>query len=98
MAAHHEWYDGWGFPNSLRGEEIPRPARVLAAAEFIAEMAAGDPVREPWDAARIAAELRQRRGSQFDPFVADAALSLLQTGYALFTPPRRPDPSTLRDG
>lgn len=98
VAGHHEWYDGWGFPSSLRGEEIPRPARVLAVAEFVAEMAAGDPVREPWDAARIAGEIHQRRGSQFDPFVADAALALLQTGYALFTPLLAARADTLRDG
>lgn len=77
VAAHHEWFDGWGFPLSLHGEVIPRPGRVLAIAEFIAEMAAGDPVRAPWGAERIAAEIRQRRGSQFDPTIADAALDLL---------------------
>lgn len=86
VAGHHEWYDGWGFPHSLRGEEIPRPARILGVAEFIAEMAAGDPVRAPWAAARVANEIRQRRGSQFDPLVADAALYLLESGYPLFTP------------
>lgn len=83
IVAHHEWYDGWGFPNSLRGEAIPRPGRILSIAEFVAEMAAGDPVRAPWDADRIAREIRQRRGSQFDPTVADAALDLLESGWQL---------------
>jgi putative nucleotidyltransferase with HDIG domain len=77
IAAHHEWYDGWGFPNGLRGEAIPRAGRVLACAEFLIEMASGDAVREPWDAERLASEIAHRRGSQFDPEVADAAVRLL---------------------
>ncbi|MDY6878382.1 MAG: HD domain-containing phosphohydrolase, partial [Chloroflexota bacterium] len=35
IAAHHEWYDGWGFPDGLRGEGIPEGGRILALAEFI---------------------------------------------------------------
>lgn len=77
IAAHHEWYDGWGFPRGLKGEEIPLGGRILALAEFLAEMAAGDPVRPPWPSERLAAEVAQRRGTHFDPRVADAALHLI---------------------
>lgn len=83
IAAHHEWFDGWGFPHGLKGESIPRAGRILAAAEFVVEMAAGDPVRAPWGAERIAAEIRQRRGSQLDPAIADVALTLLAEGTLL---------------
>jgi HD-GYP domain-containing protein (c-di-GMP phosphodiesterase class II) len=76
VATHHEWLDGWGFPRGLRGEEMPRSGRILGVAEFVVEMATGDAVREPWSSERIAAEIGQRRGSQFDPAVADAAVSL----------------------
>ncbi|HKZ15621.1 MAG TPA: HD domain-containing phosphohydrolase [Solirubrobacterales bacterium] len=80
IATHHEWVDGWGFPRGLRDEEIPRSGRILGLAEFVVEMETGDPVREPWDSERIAAEIEQRRGSQFDPAVADAALRLAARG------------------
>lgn len=80
VATHHEWLDGWGFPRGLHGEEIPRSGRILGLAEFVVEMATGDAVREPWSSERIAAEIGQRRGSQFDPTVADAALSLAARG------------------
>ena len=83
IAAHHEWFDGWGFPQGLAGESIPLAGRILAAAEFVVEMAAGDPVRAPWGAERIAAEIRQRRGSQLDPTVADIALELVAAGALL---------------
>ena len=65
------------------GESIPLAGRILAAAEFVVEMAAGDPVRQPWGAERITAEIRQRRGSQLDPTVADVALELVADGTLL---------------
>ncbi|MCW3038426.1 MAG: sensor cyclic diguanylate phosphodiesterase [Solirubrobacterales bacterium] len=77
VAAHHEWFDGWGFPQGSRGEDIPLVGRVLATAEFLVEMATPDAVRPGRPAARLTDELRQRRGSQFDPRMADAAVRLL---------------------
>jgi HD-GYP domain-containing protein (c-di-GMP phosphodiesterase class II) len=78
IATHHEWFDGWGFPRGLRGEQIPLAGRVLAAAEFLVEMATPLPVREGYGAQRLVEELEQRRGSQFDPQVVDAAVQLLR--------------------
>lgn len=80
VATHHEWFDGWGFPVGLSGDAIPLGGRVLGFAEFLAEMKAGDEVRAPWDDERLAAEVARRRGSQFDPRVADAGLRLLAGG------------------
>ena len=86
VATHHEWIDGWGFPRGLHGEEIPRAGRILGVAEFVVEMGTGDSVREPWSAERLADEIAQRRGSQFDPEVADAALRLAaRDGFGLTT-------------
>jgi HD-GYP domain-containing protein (c-di-GMP phosphodiesterase class II) len=77
IATHHEWYDGWGFPQGLAGEQIPLGGRVLAAAEFIVEMSTETRVRPAWSPGRLSEELAHRRGTQFDPAVADAALALL---------------------
>jgi putative nucleotidyltransferase with HDIG domain len=76
IATHHEWIDGWGFPRGLHGEAIPRGGRILALAEFVVEMGTGDNLREPWPTDRLAEEIVQRRGSQFEPEVADAAVRL----------------------
>jgi GAF domain-containing protein len=78
IGAHHEWWDGWGFPRGISGDEIPRGGAILAAAEFIDEMASGDPVREPYPPERLVAELEIRRGSQFSPDVADAAIRVIR--------------------
>ncbi|HZV74526.1 MAG TPA: HD domain-containing phosphohydrolase [Conexibacter sp.] len=80
VATHHEWFDGWGFPRGLQGEQIPRAGRILALAEFLVEMGTGDATRAPWPAQRLAEDVAQRRGSQFDPEVADAALRLAARG------------------
>ena len=80
VATHHEWYDGWGFPGGLRGEQIPLGGRILAVAEFVAEMSTDSPIRPAWTADRLVAEIKQRRGTQFDPAVADVAVALLSSG------------------
>jgi putative nucleotidyltransferase with HDIG domain len=80
VATHHEWFDGWGFPRGLHGEEIPRTGRILALAEFLVEMGTGDATREPWSLERLVTDVAERRGSQFDPEIADAALRLAARG------------------
>src|SRR3972149_6780214 len=47
VGTHHEWFDGWGFPQGLKGEEIPLGGRVLAAAELLVGVAPGDAVAGP---------------------------------------------------
>lgn len=80
VATHHEWLDGWGFPAGLSGEEIPPTGRALAVAEFLIELATPDAVRPGWPRDKLAAELTQRSGSQFDPAMAEAAARLLAQG------------------
>ena len=77
VAAHHEWFDGWGFPQGLDGDAIPLSGRILGVAEFLVEMATGETVRPPWPADRLASELLRRRGSQFDPEITDVAIRLV---------------------
>ena len=78
LRAHHEWYDGFGFPAGLVGEAIPLGARVLAAAEFYVE------TLQFWgsekDASGIEEEISARRGTQLDPKCADAMLSMYREG------------------
>jgi putative nucleotidyltransferase with HDIG domain len=78
VSAHHEWWDGWGFPVGLVGAAIPRAGRILAAAELVDEMSSGDPVRAPWGAERLLAELEVRGRTQLEPEVAAAAIRLVR--------------------
>jgi GAF domain-containing protein len=79
VLTHHEWFDGWGFPRGLKGDEIPPGGRILAIAEFIVEMNTGNPLRAGWQSAKILQELKQRRGTQFDPHVTDQVIHLIET-------------------
>jgi hypothetical protein len=74
IRAHHEWWDGFGFPNGLAGDAIPLGARILATAEFTVECHQSDP---PLPAATLISELRARRGTQLDPALADIMLAIV---------------------
>jgi GAF domain-containing protein len=82
VACHHEWYDGWGVPRGLQRDGIPMAGRVLALAAFAVEMSCGDVARQPWPLARVADEVRRRRGTQFDPDLVDTGLPALTSAIA----------------
>jgi putative nucleotidyltransferase with HDIG domain len=69
---HHERWDGTGYPDGLRGEEIPIGARMFAVADTFDAMTADRPYRKALDAANARAEIIECGGSQFDPRVVDA--------------------------
>jgi putative nucleotidyltransferase with HDIG domain len=78
VRAHHERWDGQGYPNRLAGEEIPFEARVVAVADAFHAMISNRPYR-PAIAQREAMEiLRDGRGTQWDPEVVDAMLTVLE--------------------
>ena len=77
---HHERWDGRGYPDGLAGDAIPLPARVIAVADSIEAMAADRPYRQALSLGAIAQELRLGRGTQWDPLVTDAAISLIESG------------------
>src|SRR5207249_3499066 len=73
VLAHHERWDGQGYPCGLAGEDIPWAARVIAVADTIDALTSARPYRDsiPFDAA--AREIVRCSRSQFDPDVAKAA-------------------------
>jgi putative two-component system response regulator len=77
VAAHHERFDGTGYPGGLAGEHIPAEARALGTAAAIAAMSGPRPWRAKLEAPEIIAQLQKGRGTQFGAAEADAALDLL---------------------
>lgn len=75
---HHEQYDGTGYPDSLKGEEIPLMARIIAVADTFDSMTAERPYRETPGRERAIEELKRCSGSQFDPKVAEVFLKVLK--------------------
>lgn len=83
VAAHHERFDGGGYPGGLAGDDIPPLARVLGTAAAIAAMCAARPWRERREAESVIEQLVQGRESQFGAAEADAAVEVLRRTPAL---------------
>ena len=69
---HHEAFDGTGYPEQLRGEEIPLMARILAVADSYDAMASDRPYRTGMPLDRIESIFRENKGPQWDPRIIDA--------------------------
>jgi len=74
---HHERYDGTGYPEGLRGEDIPIEARIIGVADAVEAMASDRPYRRALTPQEILEELRKNTGTQFDPMVVNAFLKIL---------------------
>ncbi|MBI5642731.1 MAG: GAF domain-containing protein [Deltaproteobacteria bacterium] len=74
---HHEFYNGGGYPEGLKGEGIPLFARVLTVADTVDAMAADRPYRKGLAMTEIIAELQRCSGTQFDPKIVKAFLLVL---------------------
>ena len=72
VVAHHESYDGGGYPRGLRRDEIPVGARILAVADAYDSMTIPHTQRPPLPAAMAVQEIERCSGSQFDPDIACA--------------------------
>jgi diguanylate cyclase (GGDEF)-like protein len=69
---HHERWDGAGYPDRLRGEEIPLGARIIFVADAYDAMTSERVYRRPLSAGEAFEELERCSGSQFDPAIVDA--------------------------
>jgi HD-GYP domain-containing protein (c-di-GMP phosphodiesterase class II) len=74
---HHERWDGQGYPDGLRGEDIPLAARVVCVADAFCAMTAKRAYRESLSEEEARQELVRCKGSHFDPRVVDALLAVL---------------------
>jgi putative two-component system response regulator len=75
--AHHEAWDGSGYPQGLRGEAIPLAARIVALADAYDSMCAARSHRPALTHHDALAQIAAERGRQFDPQVVDAFLRLM---------------------
>jgi len=72
VRASHERWDGGGYPDGLRGPEIPLGARIIAVCDAFDAMTSDRPYAPPLAPDEAMFELRRCAGSQFDPAVVDA--------------------------
>lgn len=77
MYAHHERWDGLGYPRGLKGSEIPLGARIFSIVDQWDALHSDRPYRDAWPKADIVHYIDENSGTMFDPRVADAFLHLL---------------------
>lgn len=77
ILAHHERWDGTGYPQGLAGRDIPLLARIAAIVDSYEVMSNGRPYKSPLSEAEVIAELRRCAGTQFDPELIDVFLDTL---------------------
>lgn len=77
---HHERYDGKGYAMGLKGEEIPEKARIIGVADAFDAMTANRVYRNHLPFEKVLEEIRNGRGKQFDPHIADILLDLVEEG------------------
>jgi diguanylate cyclase (GGDEF)-like protein len=78
---HHERWDGGGYPEGLKGEEISVEARILAIADSFEAMSSARPYRPALCSEKVMKELRRCAGSQFDPELVQVFIRIVEEGF-----------------
>ncbi len=76
VLTHHERWDGSGYPLGLKGEQIPMGARIFAVVDAFDAMTSYRPYRNPESYQKARTEIREGRGTQFDPAIVDEFLKV----------------------
>ena len=84
---HHEWWDGSGYPEGLRGEAIPIPGRVMAVVDVYDAIITRKLYQTPMTNEAAVAHIVQSRGTHFDPAVVDAFVKVAPTLHLLSQEP-----------
>ncbi|MGB5833933.1 MAG: two-component system response regulator [Thiohalocapsa sp.] len=74
---HHEKYDGSGYPDGLRGDEIPQAARIVAVADVFDALTSVRPYKKAWSAEEARTYIRNLSGAHFDPDCVDAFMRIV---------------------
>ncbi len=77
---HHEYYDGSGYPDGLKGDDIPLGARIILVSDAYDAMTTDRPYRIAIGHDRAVKELSEMAGTQFDPNVVNALLQIAEGG------------------
>ncbi len=78
VESHHEWHNGKGYPNKLKGDHIPLGARILAVADAFDAMTCPRPYRSRMGNEEAVQVLKEGAGKQWDPAIVNAFLRILE--------------------
>ncbi len=74
--SHHEWWDGNGYPDNLKGEEIPLCARIVCISDVYDALISERPYKKPYSHKKSLDIILAHKGTQFDPYIVDIFMSL----------------------
>lgn len=77
---HHERFDGKGYPSGLKGDEIPLVARIIGIVDSYDAMTSNRVYRRRLQDEKVKQELLRGKGTQFDPYLVDQFMELLEEG------------------
>lgn len=97
--SHHEKFDGSGYPQGLRGEDIPLHGRIVAVADVFDALTSERPYKKAWEIERAVDFLQAGAGAHFDPLCVAAFLSRIDDALAIRASYQDeiPDASALED-
>ena len=75
---HHERWDGGGYPDGMKCDEIPLEARIISVADSLDAMISDRQYRKGFPLSKALDELRRGKGTQFDPDLVDILLGLIE--------------------
>ena len=76
ILCHHEWWDGSGYPQGLKGEEIPITSRILAIVDAYDVIIEGRPYKKSLSKKEAIEELKRYSGTQFDPRLVEKFIEI----------------------
>ncbi len=81
---HHERWDGSGYPGGLKGDNIPLLGRICAVADVFDALTSERPYKTAWTPQQAFNFIKDQRGKQFDPYIADAFISCKNTIMGIY--------------
>ena len=80
---HHERYDGTGYPDGLKGQEIPYIARILTIVDSFDAMTSDRPYKKKRTYLQAIREIERCSGTQFDPYIAKVFIRIIKENIDL---------------
>ncbi len=94
IKSHHECYNGTGYPEGLRGDDIPLEARIMTLADFYDALLSVRVYKDAYSHDRVLEIIREESGKKFDPAIVDIMLSHIEQFHAIHREYQHKEPAS----